>query len=198
MNQMMAGMNQMLTGMVAGMNQMGMMGQSAVVLASYGGHDVTHQISQRLAQHGTISWGPGQYVANLGGDPFPNQYKDFVVVTIDHATTPPKFKVNVFEDNELCNVTLMHAPSTNRRVQPIANGIVLANYGGRDVTAQCQQMFNQRNGLYFDQAPHLIFGDPVPNVLKALVVIYTCNRAGLISRDAAFWFDGETIQMPRG
>ena len=130
------------------------------------------------------------------GDPFPNQYKDFVVVSLDNSCIPNRFRVNLFE----CQITPGPGPSSVRREPPHAHEIVLANYGGRDCTAQVLQMFAQCGpaGLTFQQPPHMIFGDPLPGIVKAFVIVYTNMKGPTMSRDSAFWFDGETISIPNG
>ena len=146
----------------------------ALIFASYGGADVTNVVRGRLQQQGTLNFGPNQYHTWMG-DPAPGQYKDFVVVSLDNSVHPNRFRVNLFEDHEPCQITPGPGPSSVRREPPHAREIVFANYGGRDVTQQVQQMFAQGGpaGLSFPQPPHMIFGDPLPGVVKALVIIYT-------------------------
>ena len=199
---MMGGIGQMMGGMAAAMGGMAAMGGGAansILFASYGGADVTQQVRGRLQQQGSLNWGPNQYHTWMG-DPFPGVYKDFVVVSMDQSCQPNRTRVNLFEDHEPCQIVPGPGPSSVRREPPHAQQIVLANYGGRDVTQQVQQMFNQGGpqGLTFPQPPHMIFGDPMPGVVKCLVIIYLNMKNGRQSRDSAFWFDGETIVIPRG
>ena len=202
MGAMMGGMGQMMGGMAAAMGAMGGMGGGAansILFASYGGADVTQAVRGRLQQQGALNWGPNQYHTWMG-DPFPGQYKDFVVVSMDQSCQPNRMRVNLFEDHEPCQIVPGPGPSSVRREPPHAQQIVLANYGGRDVTQQVQQMFAQGGpqGLMFPQPPHMLFGDPMPGVVKCLVIIYLNQKMGRQSRDSAFWFDGETIVIPRG
>ena len=143
---------------------------NALIFASYGGADVTQMVRIRLQQQGSLNFGPNQYHTWMG-DPFPNQYKDFVVVSLDNSCIPNRFRVNLFE----CQITPGPGPSSVRREPPHAHEIVLANYGGRDCTAQVLQMFAQCGpaGLTFQQPPHMIFGDPLPGIVKAFVIVYT-------------------------
>ena len=172
---------------------------SMLVYASYGGADVTNVVRGRLQQQGTLIFGPNQYHTWMG-DPAPGQYKDFVVVSMDNSVNPNRFRVNLFEDHEPCQITPGPGPSSVRREPPHAREIVFANYGGKDVTQQVQQMFAQGGpaGLSLAQPPHMIFGDPMPGVVKALVIVYTNMRGATVARDSAFWFDGERIVIPRG
>ena len=180
--------------------------QGQVIFASYGGRDVTQHIQNTMFQvQGNINIPPGQYVPLCGGDPFPGIYKDFVVVTRDNFSNPNACRVAIGEDHEFLQIQANGPHQSKNRAserQPFARAIVQANYGGRDITQQVQQMFNANPAGFQMSNPHLTFGDPIPGVVKAFVVIYLTQKNGPAgnhpAHEAAFWFDGENIDVRRG
>jgi len=179
--------------------------QGQVVFASYGGKDVTQHITRTMYQvQGNINIPPGQYAALNGGDPFPMTYKDFVIVTRDNFSNPDALRVSIAEDNEHLQVNVNGPHQSKNRTgerQPAAEAIVQANYGGLDVTTQVQQMFNSNPAGFQMTNPNLTFGDPLPNVVKALVIIYRCTKNGPVgtfpAHEAAYWNEGEQIYVAK-
>ena len=171
-----------------------------VIWATMGGAEATRLAKARVAQQGALVWGPGQYEAFIK-DHFVNQYKDFAVVTLDRSENPPRCKVTIGEDNEPFQVVPGPRQSTDRarRGQPHAEDIIVANYGGEDVTAIVRHMFQQHNGLSINEDPNHFFGDPLPGVYKALVVVYMTKKPnGVPHRAVAYWNFGEQVNLPRG
>ena len=162
-----------------------------VVYASYGGACVTKQVRHRFDQKGALAWGASQYHTWMG-DPFPGAVKTFLVVSRDGSTTPPRMRVNIFEDEEPINLIPGPGPSDERRKPPMGTEIVAANYGGQDVTATVRALWAQQGHLNFD-TPDARFGDPIPGVVKALVVTYLTTKNKTPHRESAFYFDGEHV-----
>eukprot|EP00759_Apiculatamorpha_spiralis_P019979 PhF_6_TR25597/c0_g1_i1/m.35911 len=169
-------------------------GNKNLVIATYGGLNVTDRVQVLLKKdQETLKVQPGKYV-ELFTDPAKGEYKDFTIVTLDNSATPHKFRVNVFNDEDACEVKPGPGPcDTHNTPEITADSILLANYGGKDITAEIKERFSKENRIEITE-PHKTYTDPMPNVVKAFLVVYRYVYSdGIQYQCANWWMDGTTI-----
>jgi hypothetical protein len=171
-------------------------GNKNLVIATYGGTNVTDKVQIKLKQNKeNLKVEAGKYVEAFT-DPAPGEYKDFVMVTIDDSKTPKQFRINAFDDEDVCDVTPgPGACDTDNDAEIDAESILLANYGGKDITKEIQDLFAKQDRIEITE-PHKTYTDPMEGVRKAFVVIYRYKYSdGVMYQCVNWWFDGDTIKI---
>eukprot|EP00759_Apiculatamorpha_spiralis_P051421 PhF_6_TR5224/c0_g1_i1/m.7542 len=179
-----------------------------IVYASYGGHNITERmqlLSKTVIEFaGTpdakLKWSAGQYVAVLGFDPYPNEYKTFVVVSRRTERTVITLSVNTYDDDQdFFWYQYNPIPSDPRNNPPVASSIVeavyISNNGIDNLTSQLSDEFRTKKSL-LETVPAGTSSSSSPSLLlcdysAVLVVVYTSVKHGVPYRGAAFWFPGE-------
>ena len=173
-----------------------------LLLATYGSKDVTEKVKEHASEEPKLQIEilPSKYVEVLGGDPNVNEYKDFALITVDFEKKTQK--VNVFYDDDKCALTLgeKEPPGDDDLGGEIsAQAILIANYGGKDITKEIQELFASKSRVEITE-PHKTYStamygqDPMKDIKKAFFVVYKYTYGdGIPYNCANWWFDGETI-----
>ncbi|KAJ9463478.1 hypothetical protein DIPPA_07543 [Diplonema papillatum] len=154
-----------------------------VLFAAFGGADVTAAVDEAVAASGDGSlFVPAWQYTRLFGNPFPAQKKDFAVVVLHEGSRA--CQAYIFREDQNALIEANTKPCQPARPAEVrAGSILVANYGGADVTAACRNSFSAAAPV------SNAFGDPLPTVSKCLVVFYLSVNAGAPAISAAAWSD---------
>jgi len=175
---------------------------SPIVYAGYGGADVTAKVIQIFASKKVLKWsadgteGATEEYSSVLGDSYPDDWEDFIVVSLDNSVTPNEHRVNWY-DSYTDDIDLIPGPGDSESCDPTVSvkDIVSANYGGKDVTSKMLELWNDVDNQLVISDFNAAFGDNAAGVLKALVIFYTIDTDRGQERAAAFWWEGDTATI---
>jgi len=174
---------------------------SPIVYAGYGGADVTAKVISEFSSQQALKWsadgtGAEREYSTVLGDSYPDDWEDFIVVSLDNSVTPNEHRVNWY-DSYTDDIDIVPGPGDSETCDATVSvaDIISANFGGQDVTAKMQELWNACDNQLVITDFKGAFGDPASGVLKALVIFYLYQSDRGQERAAAFWWEGDTCTI---